>query len=260
MPIFQSMPTVLLSVYFFVVGTVFASFASLIGDRVPDGVSMIRPRSYCPRCDHTLSFIELIPLVSWLWLGGKCSVCKVKVPIRYPVCEMALGVVLVLSIWTSSPTNMLMNFLLWFVLIIAVSTDVKFLLVPNWLTFTSAIVSACVTYLVSGHVILPSIGALTGFGILWFVHVVSGGKMGLGDAKLYVTIGVILGVGLCVESFVLACAYGAVIGGVMRITGHLKRMQPVPFVPFIALGVFTSQFILPHLWEGYLRYVLGLHV
>lgn len=250
----------LLSFYLFVVGAVFASFASLIGDRVPNGVSIVRPRSFCASCGHTLSALELIPIISWLFLRGRCSACKVAIPIRYAVFEMALGVVLVISIWTSQPSALLEHFVLWFVLIIAMSTDMNSLVVPNWLTFPSAAVMVCVALLSSGNIMHPIIGAGVGFGLIWIVHVASGGKMGLGDAKLYISIGAILGIGLCIESFVLACAYGAIIGGFMRITGRLKPREPIAFVPFIALGVFSSEFWLPNLWKIYVDHLFALHV
>lgn len=252
--------TWMISAYLFVVGSVFASFASLIGDRVPRGISIVQPPSYCPKCGHRLSPFELVPILSWLLLRGKCRKCRANIPLQYPVFELLLGLVLAVSYLKSTytPIYVLENGVLWFVILIAMTTDIQSLVVPNWLTLPAG--ALCfVLSIWTGHSISQTIvGMVVGFGTIFLIHVLSKGSMGIGDAKLYISIGAIIGPGPSIESFILASAYGAIIGSLMRWSGRLKPKQPVPFVPFIGLGVATTQFLLPNLWSLYMHTVFGI--
>lgn len=245
--------------YLFIIGAVFGSFATLVGDRVPAGQSIVRPGSACSHCGRRLGVFELIPMVSWLVLRGRCRTCETIIPMRYPIWELILGVSTVLAFWqSSSPMGWVLSFLLWFLLVIAVSTDVTALLVPNWLTYSAAIVLyvGSVVWLHSWR--QPLVGMAVGFGIIFIVHLASGGRMGLGDAKLFLGVGAVLGWAHVIEAFFFACLYGAIIGLTFRPLGLLKRGQFVPFVPFIAAGVATAQFLIPNLPRWYLHVLLHL--
>ena len=82
---------------FFIIGTIFGSFYNVVGYRVPKGESLLYPSSHCTKCGHKLTPLELIPILSFLLLGGKCKECKNKISWFYPVFEFLSGILFMLS-------------------------------------------------------------------------------------------------------------------------------------------------------------------
>lgn len=87
---------IVLYILLFCIGTVFGSFFTLAVNRIPIGQDITHERSYCPNCDHKLSFLDMIPIFSYIFLGGKCRYCKQKIRIRYLILEVFSGIVFVL--------------------------------------------------------------------------------------------------------------------------------------------------------------------
>ena len=80
------------SIIFFILGTIFGSFLNVVIYRVPINESIVHGRSHCPKCNHVLSPLELIPVISFIFLGGKCKECKTTISLRYPLIETLPGV------------------------------------------------------------------------------------------------------------------------------------------------------------------------
>jgi Na+/H+ antiporter NhaC len=76
----------------FILGTIFGSFYNVVGDRLPEGKSIVKPSSHCPKCQHKLTPLELIPIFSFLFQKGKCKGCKCKIPIMHPLFELGSGI------------------------------------------------------------------------------------------------------------------------------------------------------------------------
>ena len=87
---------IILYILLFCMGTVFGSFFTLAVSRIPIGLDITHERSYCPNCNHKLSFLDMIPILSYIFLGGKCRYCKQKIRIRYLILEVFSGIVFVL--------------------------------------------------------------------------------------------------------------------------------------------------------------------
>ena len=85
------------SIIMFVFGTIFGSFYNVVGDRLPNNESIIKPGSHCPKCGHFLKPLELIPILSYLFQGGKCKNCGKKIPIFYPMFELITGLLFLLT-------------------------------------------------------------------------------------------------------------------------------------------------------------------
>ena len=81
----------------FILGTIFGSFYNVVGYRIPKGESILYPSSHCTKCNHKLGFFELIPILSFVFLGGKCSNCKIKISLFYPFFELLTGICFSLS-------------------------------------------------------------------------------------------------------------------------------------------------------------------
>ena len=76
----------------FILGTIFGSFYNVVGYRIPKGESILYPSSHCPKCNHELKAYELIPILSFVFLGGKCKKCKSKISFFYPIFELLTGI------------------------------------------------------------------------------------------------------------------------------------------------------------------------
>lgn len=246
--------------FVFVYGLLFGSFVNVVAYRVPRGESIVRPRSHCPHCMHTLSAMELVPVLSWLALGGQCRNCRLPIALRYPLLELATASLFAATyLWTPNWGERCAWWFFWLLLMAVVGTDLTSMRVPNVLSLPGAVLAFLFSVL-SGvqtwsHGIL---GGATCFITMLAIHLLSGGKMGMGDVKLYLAIGVMLGPLLGLESLVLASFVGAMIGGLMRWTGLLGRRQYMPFVPYIAVGVVLVVFFGYAINTWYLQQVLGL--
>jgi leader peptidase (prepilin peptidase) / N-methyltransferase len=126
---------ILEGIYVFVVGAVMGSFLNVCIGRWPEGLSVVKPRSRCPKCGHQIKASENIPIVSWLILRGKCSSCHERISIQYPIVELLVGL-----IWLDSYGHLGMTFTAFRVAVFATVllgiaiTDAKHFLIPDGFT------------------------------------------------------------------------------------------------------------------------------
>ncbi|MCL6489611.1 MAG: prepilin peptidase [Alicyclobacillus mali] len=240
----------------FIYGLIFGSFANVVGYRLPRGESVVWPGSHCPNCGRDLAAWELVPVLSWLVLRGRCRTCKVPISWRYPAIELATGVAFALSAATSSGNyaKLAVWWAFWLYLASAVACDLTSLILPDVLTLPAGVIF----FLGSGLTgirtwPMAAAGAAVGYAIVAAIHFVTGGKMGMGDAKLNLGIGAMLGPGYMVMAFVLAAIYGMLAALPLRLAGRVKPQQPIPFAPFLALAAATCAFVGPDLWHLYAR-------
>lgn len=244
----------------FLVGLVCGSFLNVVAYRVPRGESVLWPRSYCTACGRTLTPWELIPIVSWLWLGARCRVCKAPISLRYPLLELTTALLFATTSMHFSTWGVRIGWdVFWMFLMTVMGTDFTSMRVPNVLSYPGFIF----VFLLSGSLGVQSwytamLGAMTGFLLLFAVHLLSRGNMGMGDAKLYLSIGAMLGPLYSVESFVLASLSGAVLGILLRTLKLIARREYIPFVPHIAIGVILTVFFGHPLTLWYVHQMLGL--
>lgn len=238
-----------------VIGAFIGSFLNVVAYRVPRHESIVFPSSHCPDCHHALQPWELVPVLSWLMLRGRCYYCHRPIAVRYPVLELlTAGLFLFTAYHTTYLPARIAWWVFWMLLVASVGTDVTSMRVPDVLTYPGAVIVLLMTGMAG---ILPwgtsILGAFVCFLLLVFIHIISRGNMGLGDAKLYFSIGAIFGPALGVESLIFASASGALIGLSMRALGKLQPRQKIPFVPHIATGVILTA-VFGHTWlQAYLR-------
>jgi prepilin signal peptidase PulO-like enzyme (type II secretory pathway) len=243
-------------------GLAFGSFLNVVGYRVPRGESIVFPNSYCPKCHARIRWHDLIPVLSWLILGGKCRNCRQPISAMYPLIELATGI-LFAATYAATPLNhwpqMIAWWLFWLLLMAVVATDLTSMKVPDVISLPGAVVvfAAAVITGIQGWV-ASLLGAVGCFLVLFAIHLVTRGNMGMGDVKLYLSIGAMLGCVGGLESLVIASFYGTVIGLTLRALGVLRRRQHIPFVPFIALGVITVAFFGKELTDWYVHGLLNL--
>lgn len=225
-------------------GTILGSFYNVVGLRVPLKLSIVTPRSSCPKCGHQLRINELIPVLSYLIQLGKCRGCKSRISPIYPTFELLTGLLFMtapLVIGGSGELVVALTLISLF-MIITVS-DINYMIIPDKILIWFAGI-----FLLE-RIVWPLtpwwdsvLGGVTGFALLLIIALVSKGGMGMGDVKLYAVLGVVLGVKLVLLSFFLSTLYGAVIGVLALLFRILKRRQPIPFVPFIAAGTLTAYY------------------
>ncbi|MBP2240591.1 leader peptidase (prepilin peptidase)/N-methyltransferase [Cytobacillus eiseniae] len=244
----------IINVITFIYGLIFGSFYNVVGLRVPMKESIVKPRSHCPKCNHILGPLELIPVVSYLIQGGKCRRCKAPVSPLYPVMELVTGL-----LFAAAPLiigwsyELIIAWTLISLLVIIFVSDFSYMLIPDkvLLVFTGL-------FLVE-RIFLPlspwwdsAAGAAVGFILLLFIAIISKGGMGGGDIKLFAVIGFALGVKLVLLSFFLATLFGALFGLVGMLLGKVKKGKPIPFGPYIAIGTIVAYFFGDVILQWYL--------
>ncbi len=233
----------------------------LQGKEVPaqDKLSLSFPRSACPKCNHQISALENIPVVSYLFLGGKCKGCKTKISMRYPLVEALTGVLLGLVAYEfgySTTTIFAWIFTLAMITLTFIDFDTQ--LLPDDITLPLLWLGLLFN-LNGGFADLKSavIGAAVGYLILWSVYwlfkLVTGKEgMGYGDFKLLAAIGAWFGWQLIPAVILLSSVLGATIGiGLILMRGKTGNTA-IPFGPFLALGGIAALFFGQQLASFYL--------
>ncbi|MEQ6389143.1 prepilin peptidase [Bacillaceae bacterium S4-13-58] len=230
--------------YLFIVGLILGSFFNVVGLRVPKQKSIIAPRSSCPTCHHTLTWKELIPVLSFLWQRGRCTNCKKKISSIYPVMELLTGVLFAFSYYVLGyGMEMFIALSLISLLHIITVSDLSYMIIPN------KILLVFLVLFIFLRIITPlnpwydaGMGFIAGLVLLLLIALVSRGGMGGGDIKLFAVLGIALGLKKLLLAFFLSAFLGATIGLIGLIVGLVKRKNPIPFGPFISMGALISYF------------------
>jgi leader peptidase (prepilin peptidase)/N-methyltransferase len=199
------------------------------------------PRSHCPACGHVLRWTENIPVLSWLFLRARCSACGVPISLRYPLVELAAGLLFVAAglRWGFEPIALLWG--AWASMLLAMSLiDWDTTLLPDSMTLPllwGGLLAALMGWTLP--VTQALWGAMLGYGGLWavvwlFERVTGKQAMGGGDLKLLAALGAWLGPAALLPVVFMASLFGAVVGLAMKSRGALREGRFVPFGPFLA--------------------------
>ena len=208
--------------------------------------NLVVPRSRCPKCGHLISAMENIPVISWLFLRGKCRKCKLPISFRYPSIEL-LSAVLTLTVAFFFPPSwkLLGAILLTWALISLSFIDFDKMLLPDEIT-QPFLWLGLVINTVDGFVTVKSavIGAVLGYLSLWSVYwgfkLITGKEgMGYGDFKLMAVIGAWFGYQMLPLAVLMSALVGAVIGITYKIVVKASASKPIPFGPYIAVTCYV---------------------
>ncbi|GAE34944.1 prepilin peptidase [Halalkalibacter akibai] len=244
----------LLSAYFFIMALVLGSFFNVVAIRLLKKQSVAFPPSNCPNCNHKLSALDLVPVLSYLFLKGKCRYCRVKISPLYPFGELLTASSLfVVYKFVGFELELIPAVIITIVLVLAVLTDIREQLILDIITLPAlGILLIARLFIGTEPFWFYLLGGIVGFVLLLLIAIVSRGGMGGGDIKLYAAIGVALGPWLTLMSLVLASFVGAVVGSILMVTGLVKRKQPIAFGPFILIGTIGAYLFGYEIWDWYI--------
>ena len=243
---------------FFIFGTIFGSFINVVVFRYNTGRSFVSGRSKCLSCGKMLHWYENIPLFSFLFLGGKCLGCGSKISYQYPLVEFATGALFCgLFFVFGFSENLPFYFLMTILLVIMSVYDLRHKIIPNGMVFlfdALAFIFLISTHGISGifsgaglYDLLSGPILFSFFGFFWLVS--RGTWMGLGDAKLALGVGWVLGFSGGIFAIIMAFWIGAawsifmlILQNVHMSKSGLTLKSEIPFAPFIILGLYIQLF------------------
>ena len=245
----------------FAFGAAAGSFIDVCVYRIPRNISIIRPRSYCPACGKTLTARELIPLVSYIILRGKCASCDAPIHLRHTLSELICGFIWIALLWKFSFSFQFVCYAALCSIFIAIFfIDLYWMRIPNILV-VCAIAPAfalCVRYVFflspperfrSAYNSINGAEPLLGMipcALFLIIYIVSAltrggeGAVGMGDIKLLIPMGAALGLRQNLLAVFIAIMLGGLTGVALIISGKKSRKDPIPFGPFLVAGAVAA--------------------
>ncbi len=250
------------TVIVFLFGTLIGSFLNVLIYRIPKGENFVTENSHCMSCNHRLYAKDLVPLFSWLFLGGKCRYCKAKISVQYPIVEAINGIMYALIFWfiCEEPRIALFGYCAAFsALLVATVIDWRTMEIPDsmWIT---VLIGGVITYIdelvAEGfdlHCLLERvIGFFAASGVLFLLAVITKGGMGGGDIKLMAAVGFMLGWKVVLLALVMGGFIGTLYLIFMAIKNKGKIPRKVPFAPHLSLATVICMFVGSNIIEWYL--------
>ena len=253
----------------FFIGLCIGSFLNCVIWRLFTKENFLISRSYCPKCRQILSWQDLIPVLSFIILKGKCRYCREKISYQYPLLEIATGLLFVLIFYFQTCffnefcfQNIVNLLYLWIIscfLIIIFTYDLKHFIIPNQVIYP-AIVIAFFYQLFNlwnfKPLLFPVFSAVFASAFFFSIVLISQGKwMGMGDVKLAFLMGLLLGFPQILLALFLAFLIGAIIGLSLIMLKKKTLKSEVPFGPFLIIGTFIAMFWGEKIINLYLKYV-----
>jgi len=202
-----------------VLGAVVGSFANVCIHRLPRGESVVSPPSHCPSCGASVRPWDNVPILSWLWLSGRCRDCRSPIPVRYPLVEAGVAALFLASRWLFGFTlAAAAGAVLATAAVILAATDLEHRVLPDEVTLGGAALGLSLAALHGLHPFLESaLGAAAGAGVLFLIRIVyravrGAEGMGLGDVKMAAMVGAFSGGAGVLLTFLFASAAGALFG------------------------------------------------
>lgn len=239
-------------------GACVGSFLNVCILRIPKGESIVTGPSHCMACGKRLRWWELVPVVSWIGLRGRCARCKAKISAQYPAVEAANAALWILTYTAHGETlYTALGCLLASTLIVVAVVDARTMEIPPALNITLLILGIARTAADPGRRLEHAIGIAAVSGILLAIYLATSGRgIGGGDIKLMAACGLFLGWKQIIAAFIIGCLTGAAI--------HLTRMslkkaaRLLAFGPYLSAGITISMLWGDQIIKWYLAQVIGI--
>ena len=251
---------VILGFWVFVMGAAIGSFLNVCIVRLPEGASLVKPGSHCPKCRSPIRFYDNIPLLSYLILRGKCRQCKAQISPRYFAVE-GLSAFIALALFRTFGLSL--EFVIYFIffsaLLVVIFIDLATLTIPDIITLPGIVVGVAASFLLPRITWLQSLlGLLAGGGVLCLVakgyQVLRKREgMGGGDIKLLAMIGAFLGIPGVIYTLFASSLAGSLAGVLLMLRDKSGGGTRIPFGPFLALAAMSYVFWGQTLIQWYLH-------
>ena len=248
-------------IFIFIFGLCVGSFLNVVIFRLEKNKSL-GGRSFCHQCRHQLSWKDLVPVFSFLFLGGKCRYCKAKISWQYPIVEISSALIFLLIFnqasvipgltrnpeslflaWIPAFAGMTAMFYIASALIVIFVYDLKHYLIPDKVLFPAIGVALVYRFFEPAMLVNYLLAVAIASGFFFFIWFASRGRwMGFGDAKLAILMGLLLGFPNILVALFLAFLLGAVVGVGLIIFQKKGLKSQVPFGPFLITGTFLALF------------------
>jgi len=247
--------------FLFAIGTAIGSFANVLIDRLSNEES-IGGRSHCDYCKHMLAWYDLVPVFSFLFLGGRCRYCQRKLSLQYPLLEMLCGILFVTvsvlyfrqagydgSAWYWVRLGLLLGMITCFHVVFF--ADVKYQIIPDEMQIALAVLGSA--WIMTGPLSWTQAGWVVGGVVavtipIFILHFLTRGKgMGFGDVKLAANIGLIMGIRNGLLSLYFGFITGAVIGLLIMVVRKKGIKSRIAFGPFLVIGMAITLLFAPQI-------------
>lgn len=248
----------------FILGACIGSFLNVCIWRLPASQSIVTPGSKCPRCNTPIRFYDNIPIISYIFLKGKCRTCKESISVRYPLVELLTGLVaMATTIKFGISVESLIYFTFIAALIVTTFIDIDHKIIPDSISLPGIPIGVLSCLAIGSLQFKDSLlGVLIGGGslflIAWGYHFFTGKEgMGGGDIKLLAMIGAFTGWKGVFFTIFVSSLTGTIIGVTLMLIARKSLKFAVPFGPFLAIGAVLYVFFGPELisWYYYGLYI-----
>jgi len=233
-------------IYLFVsiFGLIIGSFINVCIYRIPIGESIAFPPSHCGKCKHKLSALDLVPVLSFIFLKRKCRYCGENISMRYPLVEILVSILFVLTYIRYGFSLEYLAFLVLLISLVIISfIDLDHKIIPNKMTLFIGILG--IVFVIFGITVKwqdALLGLLVGGGILYLLGLLSlffmkKEGMGGGDIKLLAVAGLYLGWQRIIFSLMISSYVALFIIGILLVFKKIKKTQSIPFGPFLSTGI-----------------------
>lgn len=244
-----------------VLGLAVGSFLNVCIHRLPRGQSLNSPPSRCPSCEYRLRWIDNIPVLSYVMLGGRCRKCRARISIRYPIVELITMALFVLHGFVFGWSALLVPRLVFAcAMVVLFAIDLEHQLLPNVITLPGIVVGLIASTVLPPGIVDALIGVAIGGGVLWLIGEAyfrySGQEgMGGGDVKMLAMIGAFLGWKLVLVTLVLSSITGSIIGLAVIAARKGGMKYALPYGTFLALGALVASLA----GEAIVNWYVGLY-
>lgn len=225
----------------FLFGTIFGSFFNVVGWRLPVGLSIVKPGSFCPKCKHKLKWYENIPIFSFLIQGGKCRKCKKKISSFYIIVETMTGVLYALAYWIFGFSfEFVLSILMISFFVIVIVSDTNYLVIPDEVTVVFSILVIFARFILIGtdNALLFLIYGISGFVIMYLLMLFGNflfkkESLGGGDIKLMFFIGCCVGPWMSLATIFLSSFIALPLSLILYFK---SKDSVIPYGPFLLVS------------------------
>jgi leader peptidase (prepilin peptidase)/N-methyltransferase len=244
---------IILSLILFVFGLIIGSFLNVVIYRLPRGESIVLPPSHCTNCQHRLKPWDLIPVLSYLGLRGKCRYCQTKINLRYPLVELLTAFLTVLwwyRVGQFEPNiNGIATLVLTYAMVVVSLIDLDLQIIPNKITLPLVVAGLTLQGL-QGELTFAALGLLAGGGPFALIAFFYGKGMGWGDVKLLAMLGIFLGWHKIIICMFLGSLLGVLWMAPLMLLKKIDRKTPFAFGPFLATAALLIMYFGEELLTG----------